>query len=76
MPNNCVYSFTDLYQAAHGRIPTAEELQDLYSLPQELRNEVVRQWAKQAGWMTEDVRGGDGVLYTSFGPAAENLCRE
>jgi len=75
VPTNCVYSFADLYRAAQGRAPSREELQDLYSLPQELRNEVVRQWARQAGWVTEDVRGGDGLVYTSFGPEEETICR-
>jgi len=76
VPNNCAYSFADLFQAAHGRAPSREELQDLYSLPQDLRNETVERWAKQAGWVSEDVRGGDGVIYASFSPAVENICRE
>jgi hypothetical protein len=74
MPANCAYSFADLYQAAHGRPPSTEQLEDLYALPQELRNDEVRQWAKQADWTTEDVKGGDGLIYTSFGPTSRNTC--
>lgn len=75
MPTSCSYSFSDLFCAAFHRPPTTLELKDLYALPQAERNRVVREWAAQAGWITEDVRGSDGIRYTSFGPAADAICR-
>lgn len=68
MGPECKYSFKDLYAAAYNKQPTADELQGLYALPQEIRNGIVKQWAEKAGWGVEDRLGTDGVNYTAFCP--------
>lgn len=68
MAHSCAYSFDDLYQAVFGRAMTETEKGALYDLPQADRNVQVGEWAKEAGWQTEDRRGSDGVTYTAFWP--------
>lgn len=43
-----------------------DEKDELYALSQEKRNKRVGEWAKEAGWYTEDRKGSDGVTYTAF----------
>lgn len=74
MTNNCLYSFADLFEAAFERKADSTELASLYSLPQEERNRLVSVWAAEAGWLTKDVRGTDGVIYTSFWPKDGTPC--
>lgn len=72
MNPECAYSFKDLYNAAFGKPPTEVELSALYALPQEERNHVVKDWARQAGWGTKERMGSDGVRYTAFCPEFVN----
>jgi hypothetical protein len=65
----CAYSFTDLYQAAFGRLPSREEMVAFGSVNQESRNAQVREWARIAGWETKDKNGSDGRVYTAFAPS-------
>lgn len=64
----CQYSFDDLHLACFGRVMTDVERNALYALPQDGRNEVVGDWAREAGWKIDDVNGDDGVVYRSFMP--------
>ena len=64
----CKYSFDDLHQARFGRVMTAKERRELYSLTQEKRNERVGEWAEKIGWQTEDIVGKEGTVYRSFWP--------
>lgn len=68
MKLECAYSFGDLYTAAFGRSPKRAELDALYALSQADRNVQVGEWARQAGWGTEQRVGTDGVVYTAFCP--------
>lgn len=64
----CDFSFIDLYQAAHHKKPEREELSSFGKISQAERNELVKQWAKKAGWHTKDKMGNDGQVYTAFAP--------
>ena len=74
MPNNCLYSFADLFEAAFERKPDRTELASLNGLSQTERNRLVSVWAARAEWLTKDVRGTDGVVYTSFWPKDGTPC--
>ncbi len=65
----CAYSFADLHRAAFGRLPSAEEQRRFSALSQPQRNELVRDWARKAGWETRDKTGSDGQLYAAFAPS-------
>lgn len=65
---SCRYSFDDLFFAVNGRVMTETEREQLFSLPQPKRNNIVRRWANQAGWQTENRVGSDKNLYTAFWP--------
>lgn len=68
MTVSCACSFDDLFLAVNGRVMTAIERQELFALPQNQRNQVVEDWAKQAGWQTEKRTGSDQQQYTAFRP--------
>ena len=68
MAIECAYSFTDLFRAAFKREPTIEETAHFTNLSQEGKNKLVKEWAKQAAWETQDKQGADGVVYTAFAP--------
>lgn len=63
---SCQFSFGDLYQARFGRHFSVQEKARLYALPQTERNNIVRRWAAEANWLSEDRVGLDGVVYTAF----------
>jgi hypothetical protein len=66
MSYSCRFSFDDLFQARFGREMSQDEKDELYALSQKKRNKRVGEWAKEAGWYTEDRKGSDGVIYTAF----------
>lgn len=66
METSCQFSFDDLFQAAFGRVITEKERRELYGLSQTDRNQRVGEWAKKAGWQTEDRVGTDGIEYRAF----------
>lgn len=74
MSSHCAYSFADLYTAAFGEQPSRAALDELYSLTQDERNIVVRDWVMRAEWESFDVQGADGVIYASFGPRGSEPC--
>jgi len=69
MAIECSYSFRDLYVAAHKKEPEPGELPALYALLQEERNNIVRGWARQAGWEVKERHANDGVTYLAFAPS-------
>ena len=64
----CAYSFSDLFQAVHGRDFTAVENEYFVSLNQEQRNTEVAHLAARAGWKTVGRLGDDGIMYLAFFP--------
>ena len=64
----CAYSFFDLFRAAFKREPTIEEIAHFQNLPQPGKNEMVKQWAKEAAWEIQDRLGAEGEIYTAFAP--------
>jgi hypothetical protein len=64
----CAFSFADLYEAAFDRLPEDKELEDLYALPNVEKNKIVGEWAKHAGWSTDERLGDDGETYLAFWP--------
>lgn len=68
---SCRFSFDDLYYARFGRAMKTQEKTELYTQPQEKRNNIVRRWAREAGWLTENRVGSDGVMYTAFWKGGE-----
>ncbi len=64
----CNFSFFDLFRAAFKREPTVEEIAHFENLPQSGKNELVKEWAQEAAWETQDKMGSDGQLYTAFAP--------
>lgn len=66
--NSCMYSFDDLHEQATGRVMTSRERASLYALPQNDRNQWVRQMVQRTDgrYACEDRRGSDGVIYTAF----------
>lgn len=69
--NECHYSFSDLFQAAHKRPPENQEAMEFVLASQDARNTLVKKWAILAGWATEDRVGTDGKIYTAFAPKLE-----
>ena len=68
MEIECAYSFNDLFQSANLRKPTIEEMAHFQSLEQTEKNNVVKRWAKDAGWETKEKKGEKGILYIAFAP--------
>ncbi len=62
----CDYGFWDLYRAAYGREAEVLDMEQLYALSQDERNEVVAKWAHMAGWRTDWRVGTDGLRYLAF----------
>ncbi|MBL0062714.1 MAG: hypothetical protein IPP40_14840 [bacterium] len=75
MSSHCQYSFADLFEAAFGEKPSKSALEELYSLTQDERNIVVRDWVRRAEWESFDITGTDGVVYASFGPKGSEPCK-
>ena len=75
--NSCQYSFGDLLDAAKagcGDHYITMELEDLYKMSQEERNNVVKDMClrcKPNPWQWKDLVGSDGVVYTSFSPESQ-----
>ena len=77
----CNYSFGDLFQAARKGegLPLAPPthakaaLDALYALPRAEINRQVGDWARQAGWYTEEQTGTDGDTFLAFSPQAKQL---
>ena len=65
----CAYGFKDLYRAAYGKAMAREIEERLYSVDQGERNEMVEQWARDAGWDTSSRTGSDGLTYLAFCPS-------
>lgn len=65
---SCCYSFDDLFVAVNGRVMSEVERRALYDLPQQQRNEWVRQMAARTmgRFACQDRQGTDGVTYTAF----------
>jgi|GEM_PF-6737475 len=64
-------SFRDLFELAKGRPWTPDEERAFAALPQDARNQAVRDLAREAGIRgacvrIEDRLGTDGVVYTAF----------
>lgn len=68
MGPECNYSFKDLYMAAYGANMSSEDIKQFSFLSQAERNVKVLEWARLAGWGTDDRLGSDGQLYTAFCP--------
>lgn len=68
MAIECAYSFADLFKAAHQKEPAEQELEDLYTLPQDQINKIVKEWATKAAWEIDQRTGSDGKLYYAFAP--------
>ena len=68
MTEECAYSFSDLFFAAHKRKMTVSEKHAFMTLTQANINEKVKVMATQAGWGTQDKKGDDGKIYTAFCP--------
>lgn len=64
----CDFSFLDLYKAAHKRNATEKFVKKFNRLTQDKRNDLVRIWAKKAGWGVKDKMGNDNLVYTAFCP--------
>eukprot|EP00929_Paragymnodinium_shiwhaense_P092659 TRINITY_DN52635_c0_g1_i1.p1 TRINITY_DN52635_c0_g1~~TRINITY_DN52635_c0_g1_i1.p1 ORF type:complete len:192 (-),score=32.04 TRINITY_DN52635_c0_g1_i1:131-706(-) len=74
-------SFIHLFRAAF-EVSSVEEdamMTVFKEQPQDVKNEVVREWARIAGWCTEDKAGIGGIVYASFykcgivAPAGQNF---
>ena len=68
MGEECTYSFGDLFKAAHNREPDQNEAMTFVMASQDERNKLIKEWAKTAGWGTEDRVWKDGKTYTAFHP--------
>jgi hypothetical protein len=69
--NPCNYSFAQLIKMAHPDFSSGQldEIKyQLYALSQHERNDVVKYLCNRASWYYDDVKGSDGVIYTSFSP--------
>lgn len=68
MTENCCYSFLDLFRAAHGRAWSEREREHFNQLPQEGKNQAVREMVACTGgeWACEDRCWSDGKVYTAF----------
>ena len=67
MARDCCTSFRDLFLLAKKRAWTAEEERSFQALDQDARNQLVKEFAAEAGCIqTEDRIGTDGVTYTAF----------
>lgn len=64
----CLYSFWDLFDKAHGRKATDEERATFFLLPHDKRNILIRKWAVLASWEVDERTGTDGKTYTAFAP--------
>lgn len=68
MAEECNYSFSNLFFAAYDRYQTSEEMGEFLILNQENKNNKVMEWAKKAGWQTQERIGTDGKKYLAFAP--------
>lgn len=68
MGTECDYSFYDLFAAAYRRQPTIEEIAHFTNLSQEKKNILIKTWAQEAAWETDDRLAADGQIYTAFAP--------
>ena len=68
MPQNCQFSFNDLFSAAKGRDMTNEERDHLYALNQDERNHWVQQHVDMTNgtFITELRNGSDSKTYLAF----------
>lgn len=73
MGAECQYSFSDLYEAAHGSPMSQGVREALYGETQKERNERVQQWAQTAGWETQVRLGSDQQEYLAFCPNFSGL---
>jgi hypothetical protein len=68
MSEECQYSFSDLFEAAHKRGLQEAEAMKFVLASQEEKNKIVKELASLAGWKIEDRIGSDGKTYTAFSP--------
>ncbi|MEX0930276.1 MAG: hypothetical protein WDZ79_01215 [Candidatus Paceibacterota bacterium] len=71
MAPECDYSYHDLYAAAFGKDPEPGDLVALKNMPHPTRENVIRNWIERAGWISKEVRGEDGKVYTMFAPPGD-----
>jgi hypothetical protein len=68
MSEECQYSFSDLFKAAHNRALDQTEAMKFVLVSQDEKNKIVKELASLAGWKIEDRIGSDGKTYTAFSP--------
>lgn len=68
LKNPCSYSFKDLLIAANHPPDTTE----LNIMSQDDKNLMVKALCLISGWHYQDIKGSDGVVYTSFSPELNN----